>query len=75
VGIATAAAAAGAAVVFALTLGPVLLAGGLPGPLAALAPEASRGAAFLLFVAGTAAVVLAVWAVTAALIARRDARP
>jgi hypothetical protein len=60
--------------VFALTLGPALLTGGLPGPLAALAPGGSPGAAFLLFVAGTAAVVLAVWAVAAVLIGRRAGR-
>jgi multidrug efflux pump subunit AcrB len=74
VGAATAVAAVGAAAVFALTLGPALLTGGLPGPLAALAPGGSPGAAFLLFVAGTAAVVLAVWAVAAVLIGRRAGR-
>jgi hypothetical protein len=71
VGIATVTAIAGAALVFAVTLGAALVAGRLPGPLAALAPAASPGAAFLLFLAGTALVVLAVWAVSALLIARR----
>jgi multidrug efflux pump subunit AcrB len=71
VGIATGAAAAGAAAVFAATLGAALVAGRMPGPLDALAPGGSPGAAFLLFVAGTAAVVLAVWAVSALVIRRR----
>jgi hypothetical protein len=71
VGLATAAAAAGAAAVFAATLGAALVAGRLPGPLAALAPGGSPGAAFLLFVAGSAAVALAVWAVSVLLIRRR----
>jgi multidrug efflux pump subunit AcrB len=71
VGLATGAAAAGAAAVFAATLGATLVAGRLPGPLAALAPDASPGGAFLLFMAGTGIVVLAVWAVWALLIRRR----
>jgi multidrug efflux pump subunit AcrB len=74
VGVATAVAAAGAAAVFAATLGAALVMGGLPGPLAALAPGDGPGAAFLLFVAGTGAVVLAVWAVAALLIGRRAER-
>jgi multidrug efflux pump subunit AcrB len=69
-GRATAVAAAGAALVFAGTLGSAIVTGGLPGPLAGLAPEGSLGPAFLLFMAGTAAVVLAVWAVSALMTAR-----
>jgi predicted RND superfamily exporter protein len=71
VGLATGAAAAGAAAVFATTLGAALVTGRMPGPLAALAPDGAPGVAFLLFVAGTAAVVLAVWAVSTLLIRRR----
>jgi multidrug efflux pump subunit AcrB len=72
-GRATAVAALGAAVVFSGTLGAAILTGGLPGPLAALAPDGSPGRAFLLFLAGTGAVVLAVWAVTA-IVVRRPGR-
>jgi predicted RND superfamily exporter protein len=74
VGIATGAAAAGVAGVFAATLGAVIVTGALPGPLAALAPEASTGAAFVMFVAAAAVVVLAVGLVSAALLGRRSAR-
>jgi multidrug efflux pump subunit AcrB len=74
VGVATGAAAAGAALVFAATLGSAILTGSLPGPLAAVAPEGSLGAAFLLFVAGSAGVVLAVWAVAVLLVGRRLGR-
>jgi multidrug efflux pump subunit AcrB len=74
VGVATGVAIAGTAVVFAATLGAAIVTGGLPGPLAALAPGGGTGAAFLLFVAGSGAVVLAVWAVTAVLVGRRIAR-
>ncbi len=76
VGVATGAAAAGTLAVFALTLGSVLVTGGLPGPLAGvLPPEAvTPGSAFALFVAGAAAVVFVVWAVSAALIGRRLGR-
>jgi multidrug efflux pump subunit AcrB len=72
-GRATAVAALGSAVVFAGTLGAAILTGGLPGPLAGLAPDGSPGRAFLLFLAGTGAVVLAVWAVTA-IVVRRPGR-
>ena len=74
VGVATGVAAAGTAAVFAATLGAAIVTGGLPGPLAALAPGGGTGAAFLLFVAGSGAVVLAVWAVAALLVGRRIAR-
>ncbi len=76
VGIATGVAAAGVAVVFAVTLGAVLVGGGLPGPLASALSleEATPGTAFGLFVAGAGAVVLAVWAVSVLLIGRKLGR-
>jgi multidrug efflux pump subunit AcrB len=74
VGVATGAAMAGAAAVFAATLGAAIVTGGLPAPLAPLAPEAGLGAAFLLFLIGSGAVILAVWAVAALVIGRRTGR-
>jgi multidrug efflux pump subunit AcrB len=74
VGIATAVAGAGTAMVFIVTLGSALVTGSLPGPLAALVPEGSVGAAFGLFVTGSALVVLAVWVVSVALAGRRQSR-
>jgi hypothetical protein len=64
------------AVVFAVTLGAVLVGGGLPGPVAAALSleDVTPGTAFGLFVAGAGAVVLAVWAVSAVLIGRKLGR-
>lgn len=76
VGVATGIAAAGTVVVFAITLGSVLVTGGLPGPLAGVLPSGAvtPGSAFALFVAGAAVVVFVVWAVSAVLIGRRLGR-
>jgi hypothetical protein len=73
VGLATGAAALGAAAVFAGTVGSVMLTGRLLPPLGGLLPDASTATAFLLFAAGTAAVTLVVWLVSSALIARGKA--
>jgi len=76
VGIATGVAAAGATAVFAVTLGSVLVTGGLPAPLSDALPveTVTPGMAFGMFVAGAAAVVVLVWAVSALLIGRRLGR-
>ena len=76
VGIATGVAAAGATAVFAATLGSVLVTGGLPAPLSDALPveTVTPGMAFGMFVAGAAAVVVLVWAVSALLIGRRLGR-